>query len=156
MFPYESVLTKNDDTSDTYTEEAQRFQIEYESRYGSDDVPTEDAALGYDSYLILINAIHNAKSTEGADIRRAMMEISELRGATGVFSFDERGNVVRTVNLSTINDGKVVSEYVTKSEAEAAELGDALVTQEDETEKAENNNSVQSDEAGTAEKSDNR
>ena len=84
------------------------------------------------------------------------MEISELRGATGVFSFDERGNVVRTVNLSTINDGKVVSEYVTKSEAEAAELGDALVTQEDETEKAENNNSVQSDEAGTAEKSDNR
>ncbi len=156
VFPYMSVITGSSQASDARTEEAQRFQIEYESRYGSDDVPTEDAALGYDSYLILINAIHNAKSTEGADIRRAMMEISELRGATGVFSFDERGNVVRTVNLSTINDGKVVSEYVTKSEAEAAELGDALVTQEDETEKAENNNSVQSDEAGTAEKSDNR
>ncbi len=156
VFPYMSVISGSSQASDAQTEEAQRFQIEYESRYGSDDIPTEDAALGYDSYLILINAIHNAKSTEGSDIRRAMLEISELRGATGVFSFDERGNVVRTVNLSTITDGKVVSEYVTKSEAEAAELGDALATQEDETEKAENNNSVQSGEAGTAEKSDSR
>ncbi|MBR0308053.1 MAG: ABC transporter substrate-binding protein, partial [Mogibacterium sp.] len=72
VFPYESVLTKNDDTSDTYTEEAQRFQIEYAGRYGSDDIPTDNAALGYDSYLVLINAIHSAKSLEGTDIRAAM------------------------------------------------------------------------------------
>ena len=134
VFPYASVISGSSEASDALTEEADRFQLEYEARYGSDDVPTEDAALGYDSYLILINAIHNAKSTEGKDIRAAIADLKDLRGATGVFSFDDRGNVVRTVNLSTIKDGKVVSEYVTRSEAEAQKLEDVEETQETTTE----------------------
>ena len=124
VFPYESVLTKNDDTSDTYTEEAQRFQIEYANRYGADDMPTDNAALAYDSYLLLINAFHNAKSTEGEDIRKAMLDFDGLKCATGLFTFDDNGNVVRSVTLSTIKDGKPVTEYVTKTEAEAKELED--------------------------------
>ena len=124
VFPYESVLTKNDDTSDTYTEEAQRFQIEYANRYGVDDVPTDSAALAYDSYLLVINAFHNAKSTEGADIRSAMLDFNGLKCATGLFTFDETGNVVRSVTLSTIKEGKAVTEYVTQTEAEARELED--------------------------------
>ncbi|MBR3331340.1 MAG: ABC transporter substrate-binding protein [Mogibacterium sp.] len=124
VFPYESVLTKNDDTSDTYTEEAQRFQIEYANRYGADDMPTDNAALAYDSYLLLINAFHNAKSTEGEDIRKALMDFDGLKCATGLFTFDDNGNVVRSVTLSTIKDGKPVTEYVTKTEAEAKELED--------------------------------
>ncbi|MBQ6438638.1 MAG: ABC transporter substrate-binding protein [Mogibacterium sp.] len=124
VFPYESVLTKNDDTSDTYTEEAQRFQIEYANRYGVDDTPTDNAALAYDSYLILINAFHNAKSTEGKDIRAALLDFDGLKCATGLFTFDDTGNVVRAVTLSTIKDGKPVTEYITKREAEAKELED--------------------------------
>lgn len=122
VFPYESVLTKNDDTSDTYTEEAQRFQIEYANRYGDEDTPTDNAALAYDSYLLLINAFHNAKSTEGEDIRNALMDFDGLKCATGMFTFDDNGNVVRSVTLSTIKDGKPVTEYITKREAEAREL----------------------------------
>jgi branched-chain amino acid transport system substrate-binding protein len=118
------VLTKNDDTSDTYTEEAQRFQIEYANRYGVDDVPTDNAALAYDSYLLVINAFHNAKSLEGADIRSAMLDLNGLKCATGLFTFDETGNVVRSVTLSTIKGGKAVTEYVTQTEAEARELED--------------------------------
>lgn len=124
VFPYESVLSKNDDTSNTITEEAQRFQIEYANRYGDDDIPTDNAALGYDSYLLLINAIHNAKSVEGKDIAAAMREFDGLKCATGLFSFDKNGNVVRAVTLSTIKDGKPVTEYVTRSEAEAKTLED--------------------------------
>ena len=124
VFPYESVLTKNDDTSDTFTEEAQRFQIEYANRYGADDMPTDSAALAYDSYLLLINAFHNAKSMEGADIRKALLDFDGLKCATGLFTFDINGNVVRSVTLSTIKDGKPVTEYITKTEAEARELED--------------------------------
>ena len=124
VFPYESVLTKNDDTSGTYTEEAQRFQIEYANRYGADDTPTDSAALAYDSYLLLINAFHNAKSMKGADIRNALLAFDGLKCATGLFTFDDNGNVVRSVTLSTIKDGKPVTEYVTTKEAEAAELED--------------------------------
>lgn len=124
VFPYESVLTKNNDTSDTYTEEAQRFQIEYANRYGADDIPTDNAALAYDSYLLIINAFHNAKSTDGADIRRALMEFDGLKCATGLFTFDANGNVKRAVTLSTIKGGKPVTEYVTESESKAKELED--------------------------------
>jgi len=124
VFPYESVLSKSDDTSDTATEEAQRFQIEYANRYGVDDVPTDNAALGYDSYLLVINAIHNSKSLTGSNIRTGLRNLSGLKCATGVFSFDYTGNVVRAVTLSTIKGGKPVTEYVTSSETEARKLED--------------------------------
>ena len=135
VFPYESVLTSTDSTSDAVTEEAQRFQIEYANRYGVDDVPTYNAALGYDSYLLLMNAIHNAKSLEGKDIRLAMLELSDMKCSTGTFSFDSSGNVIRPVTLSTLKDGKPVTEYVTKSEAEFKELED--VTTQEEANKQE-------------------
>lgn len=134
VFPYESVLTKNDDTSGTYTEEAQRFQIEYANRYGAEDIPSGNAALGYDSYLVLINAFHNAKSTEGGAIRSALMDLDNLKCATGLFTFDDTGNVRRAVTLSTIKDGKPVTEYVTKIEAKAKVLEDIeTVTEESES-----------------------
>lgn len=132
VFPYESVLTKSDDTSDTATEEAQRFQIEYANRYGVDDVPTDNAALGYDSYLLVINAIHNSKSLKGSDIRAGLRGLRDLKCATGVFSFDNTGNVVRAVTLSTIKGGKPVTEYVTKSETEARMLEDIENSGEEE------------------------
>ena len=130
VFPYESVLTKNDDTSDTYTEEAQRFQIEYANRYGSDDTPTDSAALGYDSYLLLINAFHNAKSEEGTAIRSALMDFDGLKCATGLFTFDSNGNVRRSVTLSTIKDEKPVTEYITRNEAKARRLEDIETAEE--------------------------
>ena len=132
VFPYESVLTKSDDTSDTATEEAQRFQIEYANRYGVDDVSTDNAALGYDSYLLVINAIHNSKSLKGSDIRAGLRGLKDLKCATGVFSFDNTGNVVRAVTLSTIKGGKPVTEYVTKSETEARKLEDIENSGEEE------------------------
>ena len=60
----------------------------------------------------------------GEDIRKALLDFDGLKCATGLFTFDENGNVVRSVTLSTIKDGKPVTEYVTKAEAEAKELED--------------------------------
>ena len=122
VFPYESVLTGTSQASGAQTEEAQRFSIEYNNRYGDADIPSEYAALGYDSYLILINAIYNAKSQDGKDICDAIRDLEDLKCSTGTFSFDDRGNVIREVNLSTIKDGKAVSEYVTTLETEAKSL----------------------------------
>jgi branched-chain amino acid transport system substrate-binding protein len=132
VFPYMSVISGTDQASDAQTEESQRFQIEYESRYGADDIPSENAALGYDAYLLIINAIHNSKALDGNSIRNSMLALKDFKGATGVFTFDDRGNVVRTVNLSTISENKVVSEYVTNSEAEAKKLEDVEANQEAE------------------------
>ena len=132
VLPYETVFTASNSSSDTITEEAQRFQIEYASRYGSDDIPTYNAALGYDSYLLLINAIHNAKSLEGSEIRAALLNLSGLKCSTGEFSFDQNGNVIRSVTLSTIKDGKPVTEYVCEGEAKAEELADVEEQQKEQ------------------------
>ena len=124
VFPYETVISDPGENTDTQSEEGQKFRIEYANRYGDNDIPTDNAALGYDSYLLLINAIHNAKSLEGADIREAMRNFDGLKCATGVFSFDNTGNVIRSVTLATIKDGKDVLEYTTDSEAHSKRLED--------------------------------
>ena len=131
VFPYESVLSGDDSDTHAITEEAERFQIEYEGRYGSEDVPTYNAALGYDAYLILINAIHNAKSLKGQDVRSALMELDDLKCSTGTFAFDSIGNVVRPVTLSTLSEGKPVNEYVSESEAKSKTLEDVEEKQEE-------------------------
>lgn len=122
VFPYETVLSKPGDSEDSQSEEGQKFRIEYANRYGDADIPTDNAALGYDAYLLLINAIHNAKSLEGSAIREAMRDFDGLKCATGEFTFDKTGNVVRAVTLATIRDGKAVLEYTTDSEAKAKKL----------------------------------
>lgn len=134
VFPYVSVLSGSIQASNAQTEEAERFQIEYASKYGSEDIPSEYAALGYDSYLLVINAIDNATSIEGPDVRDAFRNIKDLKGVTGTFSFDDKGNVVRTVTLSTIDvkEWTVVPEYVTRNETEAKSLEDIETKQEAE------------------------
>ncbi|MBQ6621703.1 MAG: ABC transporter substrate-binding protein [Mogibacterium sp.] len=121
-FPSDEVVTANDDTSDVVTTETQRFLAEYDNRYGGLDTPSENVALGYDSYLLLINAINNAESFDRSDVRKALSEISGLRCATGVFAFNEDGNPVRTVNISTISDGQIVAAYVTDETSEAGQI----------------------------------
>ena len=123
VFPSDSVFSAGKTTTKSVTAETQRFVIEYANKYGNDSEPTSNAALGYDSYLLAINAINKANSKKPADIRKALSELSGVRGATGVFTFDKDGNPIKSVNLSTIKSGKVISLYVTndKTTAEALE-----------------------------------
>lgn len=122
VFPYDTVINEDNTTTESITAETQRFIIDYANKYGSDDMPTQNAALGYDSYLLLINAINTAKSTDGAAIRKALLSLNGIHGATGVFKFDAKGNTIRTVTIATIKDGKIVSDYVTKGTSEAGSI----------------------------------
>ena len=117
-FPYQSALGNNA----AKTKEAERFEIEYANKYGNNDIPTENAALGYDSYLLLINAIHNAKSHKGSEIKAALMALKDVKCSTGSFTFDAKGNTVRSVNISTVRNGKVVSLHVTEDATQATEI----------------------------------
>ena len=119
VFPSDSVFSGGKTTTKSVTAETQRFIIEY----ANDSEPTSNAALGYDSYLLAINAINRANSKNPVDIRKALSELSNVRGATGVFTFDEYGNPIKSVNLSTIKSGKVISLYVTNDKTTAENMG---------------------------------
>lgn len=122
VFPYTSVLSSANEATDALTEETRKFQIEYANKYGNDDIPTDNAALGYDSYLLLINAINYAGSIEGRDIREALYAFENIKCVTGTFEFDKNGNIIRSVNLSTLKKGKIVSEYITKKAEKASDI----------------------------------
>lgn len=118
-FTSDNVLNSGGTAETGFTAETQRFLVKYANRYGQRDIPTQNTVLGYDAYMITINAINNARSLKPTDIRDALADTKDLRCATGVFNFDQDGNPVRRVNISTVRDGKLVSAYVTKSKTKA-------------------------------------
>lgn len=122
-FPYLSVMDTENMSEKDVTKEAERFRIEYANKYGADDMPTDSAALGYDSYLLLINAIHRSTSLDGDKIRTALRSLEDVKCATGIFNFDEKGNTVREVNIATIRNGEIISLHVTEDKTEAKEIG---------------------------------
>ena len=118
-FTSDNVLNSGGTAETGFTAETQRFLVKYANRYGQRDIPTQNTVLGYDAYMLTINAINNARSLKPTDIRDALADTKDLRCATGVFNFDQDGNPVRRVKISTVRDGKLVSAYVTKSKTKA-------------------------------------
>lgn len=121
-FPSDTVVQANNSTTGTVTAETQKFLIEYASKYGDDDIPTDEAAEGYDAYLLAMNAINASRSMKGKDVRDALESLDNVRCATGVFTFDENGNPVRRVNVCTIKNGQIVSAYVTDTTTQAQNI----------------------------------
>lgn len=117
-FTSDNVLN-TENTTESVTAETQRFLIKYANKYGEDDEPSQNALLGYDAYMLIINAINNADSLDPEDIRDALADTDGLRCATGVFTFDNDGNPIRRVNISTVKDGKITAAYVTESGTQA-------------------------------------
>src|SRR5207249_11997695 len=62
------------------TPAVQDFVKKYQAKYGA--VPDDMAALGYDSAMILIDAIKRAGSTEGAKLRDAIAATKGFKGIT--------------------------------------------------------------------------
>lgn len=121
-FPSDTVVQANGSTTGTVTAETQKFLIEYANKYGDKDIPTEEAAEGYDAYLLAMNAINSSRSLKTTDIRDSLASIDNVRCATGVFTFDENGNPVRSVNVSKIKNGQIVSAYVTDTTTKAKNI----------------------------------
>lgn len=68
-----------------------RFQADYEQVYGTK--PDYNAAQGYDSALLLVHVIEQAKSTTPGLLASTLHYIPYWVGVTGVHGFDEQGDV---------------------------------------------------------------
>lgn len=65
------------------------------------------AALGYDAYMVALDAIERAGSVEGAAIRDALAATKDFDGVTGVINFDENGDAAKNMAvIKTVKDGK--------------------------------------------------
>lgn len=78
---------------------------EYLSKNGGEGVAAV-SALGYDAYLVALEAIKAAGTADSDKIRTALVKVSTT-GVTGAISFDENGDAKKDMAyIKTIKDGK--------------------------------------------------
>ena len=97
---------------DTINQESEKFLEAYHEKYGKDKEPEDSAALGYDAYLIAINAVNDAgNDPSGNDIRKVLASAKEFQGASGNITFNTEGDPLRSAQISTWEGKKLVSTY---------------------------------------------
>jgi branched-chain amino acid transport system substrate-binding protein len=90
----------NAELTDTTTE----FLEAYKAKYNKE--PAAVTALAFDAYLLALDAIKRANSTDPEAIRDALEATKDFPGAAGVVNFDENGDAVKAAVIKTIKDGK--------------------------------------------------
>lgn len=83
-----------------------QFVKDFQAEYG--ERPSAFAALGYDAYMLVIEAIKNANSFDPVKIRDAMAAISGYPGVTGTISMDENGDAVKDAVILTVKNAEFV------------------------------------------------
>ena len=97
---------------DTINQESEKFLEAYHEKYGKDKEPEDSVALGYDAYLIAINAVNDAgNDPSGNDIRKVLASAKEFQGASGNITFNTEGDPLRSAQISTWEGKKIVFTY---------------------------------------------
>ncbi|PAB58642.1 ABC transporter substrate-binding protein [Anaeromicrobium sediminis] len=68
--------------------------------------PASVTALGFDAYIMLLDAIKRTNSSEPKDIRDALAQTKEFQGAAGVITLDNNGDAVKSAVIKVVEDGK--------------------------------------------------
>ena len=86
------------------TQEAKKFLDEYVKEYKGE--PSALTAMAYDAYLIAIDGIKRAGSTDTVKIRDAIAATKDLECVTGMTTLDKNGDPIKGAVIKTVKDGK--------------------------------------------------
>lgn len=86
------------------TPEAEKFLDEYVKEYKGE--PSALTAMAYDAYLIAIDGIKRAGSTDTVKIRDAIAATKDLECVTGMTTLDKNGDPIKGAVIKTVKDGK--------------------------------------------------
>ncbi len=84
---------------------AQKFTQNWKKKHPDKD-PNVNAALGYDAYMIIVDAIKRAGSAEPAKISAALADTKGFVGVTGVTTINETHDAEKPVGIVVIKNGK--------------------------------------------------
>ncbi|MEO7412420.1 MAG: ABC transporter substrate-binding protein [Opitutaceae bacterium] len=82
----------------------QNFVKKFKAKYNG-DTPDDMAALGYDSAMVLVEAIKRAGTTEGKKLRDAIAATKNHPGITGQITLDANRNAAKSAVILTIANG---------------------------------------------------
>jgi branched-chain amino acid transport system substrate-binding protein len=91
-------------TETPITEESKVFLDAYREEYNKE--PSAVTALAYDAYLVILDSIKRANSTDPVKIRDEIAKTKNFPGAAGVITIDENNNAVKDAVLKVVKDGK--------------------------------------------------
>jgi len=97
-FPYDPSMAGMSEIAKTFTENWKKVHPEKD--------PNVNAALGYDSYMLVANAIKAAGSAEPEAIRDALAKTKDFPGVTGNKTINETHDAESPVGIVQIKDGK--------------------------------------------------
>lgn len=128
--------------NEAVTARSEEFLAAYNKKYGSEESPDAATALGFDAYLILLEAIETAgEGADGRAVRDALLQIKDFEGVSGKISFDNVGDPKKSVVINTIIN-KTVSPICTidPQEPEKPKKADKKSKKADKTEKSKKEN----------------
>ena len=100
------------DATTTTTVMSQSFLKAYKAKYGADAVPDSATALGFDAYILAIDAINKAGTAlDGDKIRECLSLTKMFPGASGNITLDSNGDPIKSVVVKTIIEGKAEAVY---------------------------------------------
>lgn len=102
----EGCFFSNHFSAEDTTPRIQDFVKRYQAKHKT--VPDAMAALGYDSAMILFDAIKRAGTTEGKALRDAIAATKDFEGITGKITLDEKRNANKSAVILEIKGGKFV------------------------------------------------
>ena len=82
----------------------QEFVKKYKAKYGGEE-PDDMAALGYDSAMILADAIKRAGTTAGDKLKDAIAATKDYKGVTGIITLDAHRDARKPAVILTIGKG---------------------------------------------------
>jgi branched-chain amino acid transport system substrate-binding protein len=112
------VVVKNPDAKGIYAtqykydlngKEYVAYLSEYKETYGKS--PSQDiyAAMPFDGYNVLANALEACKGDDPECVKKELYEVKNYKGITGVITIDENGDTAREFTLRKIESGRLVN-----------------------------------------------
>lgn len=94
---------------------SKEFLEKYKAKFNKES--NAFAALGYDAYMVIIDAIERAKSADPQAIRDALAQTENFIGATGTITLDAEGDAVKSAVINKVEDNNFI--YLTTVEPTA-------------------------------------
>ncbi|HEX2953837.1 MAG TPA: ABC transporter substrate-binding protein [Bacillota bacterium] len=91
-------------TEKPITNESKKFLDAYRKKYKKE--PAAVTALGYDAYILILDAIKRAGSTDGVKLQAELAKTKGFEGAAGVISLDKDRNAVKAAVIKIVKGKK--------------------------------------------------
>ncbi len=89
-----------------------KFIKTYRKKYGKDANPESAVALGFDAYVLAVNALNYARTADdGEKIKDMLAQTRAFPGASGAINLDPNGDPIKSVVIYSIEKGQKIAEH---------------------------------------------